>query len=110
MCSGCGDVKETSPLPALSIFDEEVIAQIKNAPKGGTVKIETTHWNTLGRSIRDALADRPDVTLKISFLSEGHRGIPLKVTLPAGMDITAMFDENGYLGLCRAGSTLGYDN
>lgn len=109
MCSGCGDVKETSPLPAMSVFDEEVIAKIKNAPKFGTVKIETTHWNTLGRSIRDALTARPDVTLKISFLSEGHMGIPLKVTLPAGTDITGMFDENGYLGLCRAGSTLGYD-
>ena len=109
MCSGCGDVKETSPLPALSVFDEEIINKIRNVKSGGTVTIETTHWNSLGRGIRDALAARPDVTLKISFLSEGHKGIPLKVTLPAGMDIAGMFDENGYLGLCRAGSTLGYD-
>ena len=109
-CSGCGDIKERSPLPAMSVFDEEVIAKIKKAPLGGTVKIETTHWNSLGRSIRDALAARPDVTLCISFLSEGYRGIPLKVTLPAGTDIVGLFDENGYLGLCRAGSTLGYDN
>ncbi len=108
-CSGCGDIKERSPLPAMSVFDEEVIAKIKKAPIGGTVKIETTHWNSLGRSIRDALAARPDVTLCISFLSEGYRGIPLKVTLPAGIDIVGLFDENGYLGLCRAGTELGYD-
>ncbi len=108
-CSRCGDIKEISPLPAFSVFDTEVINKIKNAPLGGTVKIETTHWNTLGRSIRDALVSRPDVTVSISFLSEGHKGIPLKVTLPAGADITGMFDENGYLGLCRAGTALGYD-
>ncbi|MCR4990933.1 MAG: hypothetical protein K6A38_08735 [Lachnospiraceae bacterium] len=110
ICPECGDVKEKSTLPAISVFDEEVIAKIKNAPLGGTVKIETTRWNSLGRSIREALAARPDVTLNVSFLSEGYKGIPLKVTLPAGTDIVGLFDENGYLGLCRAGSTLGYDD
>ncbi len=50
---------------------------------------------------------RPDVTIKASFLSKGHTGIPLKVTIPAGR--VDLFDSNGYLGLCRAGTELGYD-
>ena len=73
------------------------------------IEVETSLFNSFGIGVRDALAARPDVTLKVKFLSEGYRGQLLKVTIPTGIDRYALWDEKGWLGLCRAGSTLGYD-
>ena len=108
MCS-CGEIARTSILPAISAFEEETINKIKNAPANAVIEVETSRFNSFGIGVRDALAARPDVTLKVKFLSEGYRGQLLKVTIPTGIDRYALWDENGWLGLCRAGSTLGYD-
>jgi len=108
MCS-CGEIERTSILPAISAFEEETINKIKNAPANAVIEVETSLFNSFGIGVRDALAARPDVTLKVRFLSEGYRGQLLKVTIPTGIDRYALWDEKGWLGLCRAGSTLGYD-
>ncbi len=108
MCS-CGEIARTSILPAISAFEEETINKIKNAPANAVIEVETSLFNSFGIGVRDALAARPDVTLKVKFLSEGYRGQLLKVTIPTGRDRYALWDEKGWLGLCRAGSTLGYD-
>ncbi|MBR6149140.1 MAG: hypothetical protein IKQ44_12405 [Lachnospiraceae bacterium] len=108
MCS-CGEIERTSILPAISAFEEETINKIKNAPANAVIEVETSLFNSFGIGVRDALAARPDVTLKVKFLSEGYRGQLLKVTIPTGIDRYALWDEKGWLGLCRAGSTLGYD-
>ncbi len=108
MCS-CGEIERTSILPAISAFEEETINKIKNAPANAVIEVETSLFNSFGIGVRDALAARPDVTLKVRFLSEGYRGQLLKVTIPTGIDRYALWDENGWHGLCRAGSTLGYD-
>ena len=105
--------KETEPpkdIPSeMLIFAEENVAKINATPKGGVVEIDARPWNTLGGLEREALKARPDVTLKVSFLSEGHKGIPLKVTIPADSNIDSLYDSNGFMGLCRVGSTIGYD-
>ncbi len=108
MCS-CGEIERTSILPAISAFEEETINKIKNAPANAVIEVETSLFNSFGIGVRDALAARPDVTLKVKFLSEGYRGQLLKVTIPTGINRYALWDEKGWLGLCRAGSTLGYD-
>lgn len=105
----CGDVKYRQGIPAIGVFEEESANKIKNAPMFGTVNIETSNWNTFGRGMRDALTARSDVTLKVSFLSEGHKGTRLNLTIPAGCDIASLYDENGFCGLCNAGTILGYD-
>ncbi len=107
-CS-CGDVAQTRTLSSFSAFEDEIIEQIKNAPANGVVTIDMKTWNSLGKAVRDALVARPDVTLKLSFRSEGYKGQQLKVTIPTGIDRSKFWDENGWLGLCRLGSTLGYD-
>ena len=71
------------------------------------VNIECKPWNSFGHTVKDAMTKRPDVTVKASFLSKGYTGTPLKITIPAGR--ADLFDSNGYLGLCRAGTELGYD-
>ena len=107
VCTNCGDVKERRGLSAMDVFDQETANKILKAGPGATVNIECKPWNTFGHAVKDAMTKRPDVTVKASFFSEGHKGIPLKVTLPAGS--ASLFDQNGYLGLCNAGTTLGYD-
>lgn len=108
MCS-CGAVAQTRTLSSFSAFEDEIIEQIKNAPANGVVTIDMKTWNSLGKAVRDVLVARPDVTLKLSFRSEGYKGQRLKVTIPTGIDRSKLWDENGWLGLCRLGSTLGYD-
>ena len=44
-----------------------------------------------------------------SFLEGGFRGQRLKLTIPAGKDRDKHWDQNGWLGLCRAGTIFGYD-
>ncbi len=109
VCSGCGSVIDRRALPAIGAFEKESIDKIEKAPVGGTVSLETNKWNTLGRNMRDELLARPDVTVKISFLSEGHKGTRLHLTIPAGYNINSLYDKNGYCGLCHAGTILGYD-
>ena len=88
---------------------QSIINKIKNAPANGVVEVETRLFNSFGIGVRDALIARPDVTLKVSFLSEGYKGQLLKVTIPTGIDRKALFEESGWLGLCWYGSTHGYD-
>ena len=107
MCTKCGDVKERRGLSAMGVFEVEFANKILKAGPGATVYIDCKPWNSFGWAIRDAMKKRPDVTIKASFLSEGYKGTPLKVTIPAAR--TDLFDNNGYLGLCRARTTLGYD-
>jgi len=107
MCTKCGDVKERRGLSAMGVFEVEFPNKILKAEPGATVYIDCKPWNSLGRGVRDAMIKRPDVTIKASFLSEGHKGIPLKVTIPCSR--ADLFDSNGYLGLCRACAELGYD-
>ena len=106
-CTGCGDIKAKNVLSAQTVFEAEIIKKIEKCPLNGTVYVETIPWNSFGRGVRDAMIKRPDVTIKASFLSEGHKGIPLKVTIPCSR--ADLFDSNGYLGLCRACAELGYD-
>ena len=108
MCS-CGEIERTSILPAISAFEEETINKIKNAPANAVIEVETSLFNSFGIGVRDALAARPDVTLKVSFLEGGFRGQRLKLTIPAGKDRDKYWDQNGWLGLCRAGTIFGYD-
>ncbi len=108
MCS-CGEIERISILPAISAFEEETINKIKNAPANAVIEVETSLFNSFGIGVRDALAARPDVTLKVSFLEGGFRGQRLKLTIPAGKDRDKHWDENGWLGLCRAGTIFGYD-
>ncbi len=108
ICTKCGDVKERRGLAALGVFEDQTSDEVLNAPANGTVNIECMPWNSFGHAVKEAMTKRPDVTIKASFLSKGHTGIPLKVTIPAGR--VDLFDSNGYLGLCRAGLELGYDN
>lgn len=55
----------------------------------------------------EALAERPDVTLEISFLDEGHKGTRYRLVIPKGTDTNALVDKNGFTGFLYLGGKFG---
>ena len=48
--------------------------------------------------VMEALAERPDVTLHVTYLEDGYKGDQKTFTIPAGTDTMSLVDENGYAG------------
>ena len=57
--------------------------------------------------VMEALAERPDVTLEISFLDEGYKGKRCTVTIPKGTDTKPLIDKNGFTGFIFLGNKFG---
>jgi hypothetical protein len=98
ICKGCGAVQYRIPLTGCGAFNINTMNRILNAKPGETLHISTTHWLSFHKMIGDALAKRPDVTLVVDFLSEGHKGDPMSFTIPAGAGGPALFNADGYAG------------
>lgn len=58
-------------LDAYPVFNGTLIKEITDAPENGTVKIETARWTGMKRTVLEALAKRPDVTLQVQFRYNG---------------------------------------
>ena len=106
-CS-CGEVLYRVPTSAYYVFNKNAQDKIKNAKQGATVKIETSRWISFHKMVMQALADRPDVTLEISFLDGEYKGNRVTVTIPAGTDALSLLDENGFVGFLYLASKYGY--
>ena len=107
VCEGCGQVLYRVPLSAYGPFQKVTAEKIQNAAQGATVEITTSRWYSFHRSVMEALAARPDVTLVVSFLSEGYKGDRLTFTIPAGTDTVAFLNEEGYAGFFYISGMLG---
>ena len=107
VCTICGDVKYREATSAYNTFNAALMEKIRKAAPGATVVVDTNKWISFHHMIIDILAERPDVTLKINFLSEGHKGTPLTVTIPAGADYKSLVDKNGFTGFLFMGSKYG---
>ena len=107
VCTICGDVKYREATSAYNVFNAAVMEKIRKAAPGATVVVDTNKWISFHHMIMDTLAERPDVTLKINFLSEGHKGTPMTVTIPAGADYKSLVDKNGFTGFLFLGSKYG---
>lgn len=71
------------------------------------IDIETDRWISFHKMVIEALRERPDVTLNISFLDEGYKGERYIVTIPAGADTADLIDSNGYAGFHYLGGKFG---
>ena len=106
-CKLCGDVLYRIPTNAMGVFVQNTINNIVKAPQGGTVVIDTDRWYSFPKSVFDALAARPDLTLTVNYLSEGFKGDPMTFTIPAGTDVSKLPDEKGYAGFTFLGGIFG---
>ncbi|SEQ60068.1 hypothetical protein [Butyrivibrio sp. TB] len=103
----CGDILYRVPKSAYYVFNKNTMDKIKNAKQGETVKIETSKWISFHKMVMQALADRPDVTLEVSFLDGEYKGNRVSFTIPAGTDTMALVDDNGYSGFLYLAGQFG---
>ncbi len=100
VCENCGQIADYKSIEntAYAAFLSDAADEIADAKENGTVTLDTTLWLSLNRSVVDALAARPDVTLKITYTQKGERKA---LEIPAGSDLSSLVDENGYIGFSR---------
>ena len=103
----CGDVLYRVPISAYGVFNKNVADKIRNAKQGEMVKIETRKWISFHKMVMQALSERPDVSLEVSFLEGEYRGNRLSFIIPAGIDTMSLVDENGYSGFLYLYGQLG---
>lgn len=108
-CS-CGEVLYRVPTSAYNVFNRNTAEKIKNAKQGATVKIETSRWISFHKMVMQALADRPDVSLEVSFLDGEYKGNRVSFTIPAGTDTLSLLDENGFSGFLYLAGKFGTTN
>lgn len=71
--------------------------KIRNADanKKLTISTGTTGYSAFNGDVFEALKERPDVQLTVKWKYEG---LDFKFVIPAGTDVTQVFDEHGYAG------------
>lgn len=106
----CGAVQYRVPISAYYVFNKNTMEKIKKADKGATVKIETSKWISFHKMVMQALADRPDVSLEVSFLDGEYKGNRVSFIIPAGTDTLSLLDDNGFAGFLYLAGKLGVTN
>lgn len=93
----CGETNGTfvEAGSSLRLFIRNVIKSISEAPKNGTVTVNTKIWTCYNKEVMDALALRPDVTLITNYR---YNHTDYTVIIPAGYEVDTLLDENGYCG------------
>lgn len=96
-CKYCGDVKERMEMAnsAYAKFNKDAISAIDKAQVNGTVTLKTDMWVSFYASVIDTLKARPDVTLVVNYF---YQGVRYTMTIPAGADLSALVDSEGYYG------------
>ena len=108
-CKTCGATLYQVPISAYYVFNKSAMEQIEKAHQGATVSIVTDRWISFHKMVIEALRERPDVTLEISFLSEEYKGDRYVITIPAGSDLSYLIDENGFVGFLYLGGKYGIE-
>ena len=107
MCPKCGKIWYFRPISAYYAFQGDVARRIETAPENETVRVKTSLFINFNRQVMKALADRPDVSLYVSFLDDEYRGNRVSFVIPAGEDTMSLLDENGYAGFLFLGGKYG---
>lgn len=96
-CVNCGEILSYEEVPnsAYVAFLQESADAIRNAALGEQVAICTDRWISFDRRVAEALADRPDVSVKLAYRYKGEAYI---LEIPAGEDWISLLDENGFCG------------
>ena len=107
MCPECGKIWYFRPISAYYAFQGDVARRIETAPENATVSVKTSLFINFNRQVMEALAERPDVSLYVSFLDQEYKGNRVSFVIPAGEDTMSLLDENGYAGFLFLGGKYG---
>ena len=89
-CS-CGAVADRSVIPATQAAVSGMMDAVQNAPAGGNISFDSGRFYTMSDKIIKKLAERSDVVTEITF---EYQGIAYKMTVPAGIDYTAILADD----------------
>lgn len=107
MCVECGKIWYYRPIAPYNAFVGDVAHRIETAPEGKLVEVKTSLFFSFNEEVMEALAERPDVSLYVSFLDQQYKGNRLSFIIPAGEDTISLLDENGYAGFLFLGGKYG---
>lgn len=98
-CTLCGRIAEYRSggggVSAYSYFNDELISQIKDAPTGETLKLNTNIWVSFTQSVMEQIAARRDIDIEITYKLEG---VWYVITIPAGADVPTDVPFAGFDG------------
>ena len=96
-CKSCGDIKYRMQVPnsAYAQFNQNAITSIDRAVQGAEIKLKTNMWVSFRSEVIETLKEKTDVSVTIDYL---YQGIWYTVTIPAGADLDALEDSEGYYG------------
>ena len=100
----CGAIEATQPISGATAYVSTVRDDIENAPQSGLVEIKTEQYRCYTAKIMKTLRERPDVSLKTTFLDED--GTWKSFTIPAGQ---APADEELFYGFTYLGNLYGWN-
>lgn len=100
----CGAIEATQPISGATAYISTVRDDIENAPQSGLVEIKTEQYRCYTAKIMKTLRERPDVSLKTTFLDED--GTWKSFTIPAGQ---APADEELFYGFTYLGNLYGWN-
>ena len=105
--SGAGSNYTPVRINEYEVFNKKAIRDIESA-KGSELIIEAGNYISFHRSVFEALAKRPDLTVTVNYK---YRHKKYTVTIPAGADLSKLCNEEGfcgfrYLDLVFAGSEI----
>ncbi|WP_022769594.1 hypothetical protein [Butyrivibrio sp. NC2007] len=107
MCPECGKIWYFRPISAYYAFQGDVARRIETAPENATVKVKTSVFINFNKQVMQALEERPDVSLYVSFLDGEYKGNRVSFVIPAGEDTISLLDKNGYAGFLFLGGKYG---
>lgn len=95
-CVKCGEVLSYAFVPnsAYAAFLEASARAIQNA-QTDEIMIETQRWVSFNRTVFEAMAMRPELSVTVRYRYNGRR---YEVTIPAGAEVNDLTDENGFCG------------
>ena len=86
------------------VFNATAVQQIVSAAPGGTVLITTSRWTGISKEVVDALKERPDVAVTVTYV---YDGVIYKVTIPAGVDLDALRNAAGGIDFLTLAALFG---
>lgn len=107
-CEICGQVFACWEVPnsAYRAFLDQAADAIRTAQPGDAdvVTIMTDRWISFDRRVLEAMESRRDISVLVKYRYQGEEH---QVLIPAGADVSALADENGFCGFCYLAQIFG---
>ena len=100
ICTGCGAVSQSHPIPASVAVIKDFYGNVKEAPENGNITYDSGKLYTISDYLLKKMAERNDVSVTVKFEYQNKK---YQLTFPAGQDYSAVLTDEetmyGYFGV-----------